>query len=203
MNLKYSPLSCLSESYLPVTRSAVFIDGIALLSCQNIERVMASRTIDGGGEDLYFHSKGVDSHDRRYNEKAKRNQEKVRYRYEYTQGGSPKALQRHQPCPFNTTLLAEFLYLHGTVSCRFVTCGDYLSGVLGGVMHGSLCSISLEGALDAIISQRRLRLDLHRARQKTVQEIVLQLLPHEVSLSSFRGSGMIALAWGFMCELPS
>ena len=102
---------------------------------QNVQRFVASGTINGSGEDLRFHSKGVNGHNGRYDDKPERHQEKVRDRDQYTQRGGAKTLERHDPRPFYTSLLTELQYLHRSVRGRFITGSDNLSRVLGGVMH--------------------------------------------------------------------
>ena len=131
------------QRYLPMAAGAVLIDRILLLAGQNVKRVVASGTINRRREDLGLHPEGVDGHDRRYNEETKRNQEEVRDGNEHTQHGDPKTFERHHPRPFNTSLFAELKHLHGAVRCCFITCRKYLSGMLGGVMHGSFVTLEL------------------------------------------------------------
>ena len=114
---------------------AVFIDRILLLAGKNVEMLVASGTINRRGEDLGFHSKGIDRHDRRYHEETKRDQEEVRDGNEHAQNRGPKTFERHHPRSFNTTLFAKLKHLHGAVRCRFIARRNYLSAMLGGEVH--------------------------------------------------------------------
>ena len=141
--LRHPHLRCPRQRYLPMAGGAVLIDRILLLAGQNVKRVVTSGTINLRGEDLGLHPECVDGHDRRYNEETKRNQEKVRDGNEHTQHGAPKTFERHHPRSFNTSLLAELKHLHSTVCCCFIVCREYLSGMLGGVMHGLFVALAL------------------------------------------------------------
>lgn len=105
---------------------------------------MAGGTINLRREDLGFYTEGVDSHNGRYHKETKRHQEEVRDRNKYAQHSGPKTFERHHPCSFNTPLFAKLKHLHGAVRCYLITCREYLSGVLGGVVHGWFVALESE-----------------------------------------------------------
>ena len=137
------PSRGLCERYLPVAGGAVFIYRILLLAGQNVKWLVASGTINLRGEDLGLHPECVDGHDRRYHEETKRNHEEVRDGNEHTQHGAPKTFERHHPRSRNTPLFAKLKHLHGAVRCCFIARRNYLSAMLGGVVHACFVALAL------------------------------------------------------------